>query len=126
MYIMYICIYIYTKEYIYINIYIYIYIYIKERKRKAVKLTQICQLDVHFSLFQGQDKDLTDAQITSILTTTESIFNYIYNYIADYIKSSFYHIRILLNNTTVMDVIFLDFDTLPNFLFIKSETKRDY
>ena len=33
------------------------------------KLTRIYQLNVHFPLFQGQDKNLPDAEITSILGT---------------------------------------------------------
>ena len=65
------------------------------------KLIQICQLDVHFPLFQDQDKDIQGAEIKSILTLKdmESIFNCIQNYITDNIKNAFYHIRIHLNNT---------------------------
>ena len=42
---------------------------LNERKRKA---SQIYQLDVHFSLFQGQDKDQPDVEITPILITLKT------------------------------------------------------
>ena len=36
------------------------------------KLTQIYQLDVHFPLFQGLDKDLPDVEITIIFTNLKT------------------------------------------------------
>ena len=39
------------------------------KMKEKRNLTQIYQLNVHFPQFQGQDKDLPDAEITSILTT---------------------------------------------------------
>ena len=36
------------------------------------KLTQVYQLDVNFLIFQGQDKDLPDEEVTSILTTLKT------------------------------------------------------
>ena len=42
---------------------------LNERKRKG---GQIYQLDVHFSLLQGQDKDQPDVEITPILITLKT------------------------------------------------------
>ena len=41
------------------------------------KRTQIYQLDFHYPIFQGQEKDLTDAEITSILTNLKTCNPYL-------------------------------------------------
>ena len=44
-------------------------------------MTQICQLDVRFLILQGQDKDLPNAEIMSILTTLETWKPYLTEFI---------------------------------------------
>ena len=72
-------------------------------KKGKRKLTQIYQLDVHFPLFQGQDKDPPGVERMSILKSL-NIWNpyltvFITINITVDIKITFYYIRILSNNT---------------------------
>ena len=50
------------------------------------KLTQIYKLDVHFPLDQGQDKDLPDVEITSILTTLKTCNPYLTVFVTIYYR----------------------------------------
>ena len=45
-------------------------------KQKGKRI-QIYQLDFHYPIFQGQEKDLTDAEITSILTNLKTCNPYL-------------------------------------------------
>ena len=60
------------------------------------KLTQIYQLNVYFPLLQGQDRDLSDVEITTILTNLKTwnlyLTVFITIFITDDIKNGFYHI----------------------------------
>ena len=62
--------------------------------KERAKQTQVYQLNFDFPQFQGQDKDLPDAEINvnfENLKDMESIFNCILNYITDDIKNTYTH-----------------------------------
>ena len=68
------------------------------KMKEKRNLTQIYQLNVHFPQFQGQDKDLPDAEITSILTTlTWNLYLTVFLTILQMIQKI--HIRVQFNNT---------------------------
>ena len=87
------------------------------------KLTQIYQLDVHYSLFQCQGKDLPDVETTSILTALKTWNPYLTVFITILqmtLKNAFYHVRILSNYNRKKYPKQIASKILPNRQFIRT------